>query len=233
LTLELNKIYCGDCLDLMREMPDKSVDLVLTDPPYGIKADTDAHKSSGLIKGQKTGFCTAARTCYDYSNWDNSPPTKAYFDEMIRISENQIFFGGNFFDLPPSPCWIIWDKETNGYFADAELAWTSFNTAVRIFKWRWNGLLQEDMAHKEKRVHPTQKPLPLMMWCLEKYSKPGMTVLDPFLGSGTTAVACKKLGRNYIGIEKEPAYVEIALKRLEKVNNHKITDFFSEEQVEA
>ena len=87
-------------------------------------------------------------------------------------------------------------------------------------------MLQENMAHKEKREHPTQKPLPLMMWCLEKYSKPGMTVLDPFLGSGTTAVACKKLGRNFIGIEKEPAYVAIAEKRLEKVNNRKITDFF-------
>ena len=222
----INKIHCGDCLDLMREMRDKSVDLVLTDPPYGIKADIDAHKSSGLIKGQKTGFCTAARTKFEYSDWDNSPPPKEYFDEIFRVSENQIIFGGNYFGLPATPCWIIWDKETNGYFADAELAWTSFPSAVRIFKWRWMGLLQKDLAHKEKRQHPTQKPLPLMMWCLEKYSKPGMTVLDPFLGSGTTCVACKKLGRNYIGIEKEPEYIKIAEKRLEKVNNHKIEEWF-------
>jgi DNA modification methylase len=224
--LELNKIYCGDCLDLMREMPDKSVDLVLTDPPYGIKADVSAHKGGGQIVGNKSGFCRAAKTEYASTNWDSSAPSKEYFDEIFRISENQIIFGGNYFGLPATSCYIVWDKETNGNFADAELAWTSFPTAVRLFKWRWNGLLQEDMAHKEKREHPTQKPLPLMMWCLEKYSKEGMTVLDPFLGSGTTAVACKKLGRNFIGIEKEPAYVAIAEKRLEKVNNRKITDFF-------
>ena len=159
---------------------------------------------------------------------DSAPPTKEYFDELSRVSKNQIIFGGNYFadNLPASPCWIIWDKDNSGDFADAELAWTSFDSAVRIFKWRWNGLLQEDMAHKEKREHPTQKPLPLMMWCIEKYSKPGMTILDPFMGSGTTCVACKKLDRNYIGIEKEPAYVEIAKKRLEKVNNHKIEEWF-------
>lgn len=231
--LELNHIYCGDCLDLMREMPDKSVDLVLTDPPYGIKVG--GAKPFGKVGGgkQRTGPTTGmvvGATIVKPTEFilfdDSEPPTQEYFDEMFRISENQIIFGGNYFGLPPSSCWIVWDKDNTGNFADAELAWTSFPSAVRLFKWRWNGLLQQDMAHKEKRQHPTQKPLPLMMWCLEKYSKPGMTILDPFMGSGTTCVACKKLGRNYVGIDKEPAYVEIARKRIERVNNHKLTDFW-------
>lgn len=221
----INKIHCCDCLDLMREMPDKSVDLVLTDPPYGIGLTNEKLQTRKHI---------ATPIDYGSFEWDSEPPTAEYFTEIIRVSKNQIIFGGNYFDLPPSPCWIVWDKDNSGDFADAELAWTSFDTAVRIFKWRWNGMLQEDMAHKEKREHPTQKPLPLIMWCLEKYSKPGMTVLDPFMGSGTTCVACKKLGRNYIGIEKEAEYIKIAEKRLERVNNHKITDFFGvSEEVKA
>lgn len=230
MTLELNRIYQGDCLDLMRMMPDKSVDLVLTDPPYGIKESNEKNLARGgpvAFGGIKKKGIPVPAQDYGHYEWDNFPPAPEYFNEIFRISKNQIIFGGNFFPLPPTPCWIVWDKDNgDNDFADCELAWTSFKSAVRKFKWRWNGLLQEDMAHKEKREHPTQKPLPLMMWCLEKYSKPGMTVLDPFMGSGTTCVACKKLGRNYIGIEKEPEYIKVAEKRLEKVNNHKITDFF-------
>jgi DNA modification methylase len=201
--LELNKIYCGDCLDLMREMPDKSVDLVLTDPPYGIN-----------------GFGDRIDKTFKINEWDHKPE-KEYFNELFRVSRNQIIFGWNYFDLPPTPCFLIWDKEQpeNFSFAMCEAAWTSFKSPAQMFHYRAVG-------HGIVKEHPTQKPLPLMMWCLEKYSKEGMTVLDPFMGSGTTCVACKKLGRNFIGIEKEPAYVEIALKRLEKVNNHKITDFF-------
>ena len=211
--LDLNKIYCGDCLDLMREMPDKSVDLVLTDPPYGIKADNVVE---GRIKREHNGWKD-----YGVSDWDEYPPTKEYFDNILRISNEQIIFGGNYFELPPSPGWIVWDKWQRGFsLADGELAWTSFNKALRIFSY------SRASALKDGKVHPTQKPLKLMEWCLQKYSEPGMTVLDPFMGSGTTCVACKKLGRNFIGIEKEPAYVEIALKRLEKVNNHKLTDFW-------
>jgi site-specific DNA-methyltransferase (adenine-specific) len=221
--LELNRIYQGDCLDLMKEMPDKSVDLVLTDPPYGI-----LNKMGWKNQPNKKIGCALQidHSAVDYVKWDKKPSTE-YFSEIFRISKNQIIFGGNYFELPSSQCWIVWDRDNGDCdFADAELAWTSFASSVRIFKYRWQGMMQEDMAHKEKREHPTQKPLPLMMWCLEKYSKPGMTVLDPFMGSGTTCVACKKLGRNYIGIEKEPAYVEIAKKRLEKVNNHKIEEWF-------
>ena len=219
----INRIHCADCLCLMREMPDKSVDLVLTDPPYGIGETNEQNLSRAHCTD---AWKRAKANDYGHFDWDGEPPSADYFTELIRISKNQIIFGGNYFDLPPSPCWIVWNKKTSGDFADCELAWTSFKSAVRMFEWLWNGYRQEDMIHKEERFHPTQKPLPLMVWCLEKYSKPGMTVLDPFMGSGTTCVACKKLGRNYIGIEKEPEYIKIAEKRLEKVNNHKIEEWF-------
>lgn len=204
--MELNKIYLGDCLEVMKEIPDKSIDLVLTDPPYGLGRNN--HENN------KSRFKLADPTDFGIVDWDNSPPGNKYFKEMIRISKNQIIFGGNFFNLPPSSCWIVWDKDRSGDFADCELAWTSFPSAVRKVKFRWNGMLQENMAKKEERYHPTQKPVELFKWILEKYSKPGEIICDPFLGSGTTAIACMKLQRQFIGIEKEPKYYEIALSRI-------------------
>ena len=208
--LELNKIYCGDCLEYMREMPDKCVDLVLTDPPYGI------------------GFSNnPVRQEYKKNDYDETRPDSKHFKELFRVSNNQIICGGNYYNLPISRGWIFWYKhQPVDNLADGELIWTSFDRVVKCFDYPYTNVMQGNGSRTEARYHPNQKPLALMMWCLEKYSKEGMTVLDPFMGSGTTCVACKKLGRNYIGIEKEPAYIEIALKRLEKVNNHKITDFF-------
>jgi len=138
-------------------------------------------------------------------------------EEIFRISKNQIIFGGNYYGsvLGDTNCYIVWDKDNgDNDFADCELAWTSFKSAVRKFKWRWNGMLQEDMKYKEARFHPTQKPVELMKWILGKYSEPTDLILDPFLGSGTTAVAAKQLHRRYIGIEISPKYCEIAKQRL-------------------
>jgi site-specific DNA-methyltransferase (adenine-specific) len=220
--LELNKIYCADCLELMQEIPDKSIDLLLTDPPYGIKRDKGFEGFGGF-----GGFGTPiARRRYEEDDWDSERPTKEIFNGIIRISKNAIIFGGNFFTdlLPQSNHWLVWDKlNTMPTFGDCELAWTNFpRNSVKKYELQYNGLLGKE----SERFHPTQKPLKLMEWCLKNYSKEGDLVLDPFLGSGTTAVACKRLGRNFIGIEKEQKYVEIALKRLEKVNNHKITEWF-------
>lgn len=209
--MQTNIVIQADCLEYMKTMPDKCVDLILTDPPYGLGEAAGANKSRGNIAIAK-----------DYGNksWDNDRPRKEYFDEMIRVSKNQIIFGGNYFAdlLPPSPCWLVWDKDNGATdFADCELAWTSFSTAVRKFKWRWSGMLQEKGGKlKELRQHPTQKPLELMKWCLQNYSEEGMTILDPFAGSGTTGRACKDMNRNYILIEKEPDYVEIINKCLEQ-----------------
>lgn len=219
-TTPIDVIIQGDCLEEMRQFPDKYFDLCLTDPPYGIGEAAGKNDSRGGIpKGPKNPRHTPVpSTKYEALTWDDKPPSPEAFKEIFRISKNQIIFGGNYFGLPASPCWIVWDKDNgDSDFADCELAWTSFPTAVRKFKYRWNGMLQEDMKHKETRYHPTQKPVKLFMDILEKYSKPGDTVVDPFLGSGTTAIACLKTDRRYLGIEKEPEYCEIARKRVAAV----------------
>lgn len=222
MTLEIDRIYCGDCLDLMREMPDKSVDLVLTDPPYGIGVTDNRTVGGGNKAFGKPGTWVAAKD-YGASEWDTAKVPSSTIAEMCRISKNQIIFGGNYYAdlLDPSSCWLVWDKENSGNFADCELAWTSFKTAVRKFKWRWNGMLQEDMRHKEERIHPTQKPVPLFVWILERYSKPGDLVLDPFLGSGTTLVACEQLGRTCYGMEISPQYCQVIIDRWEKLTGQK------------
>lgn len=199
-----------DALELLKQLPDKCVDLVLTDPPYGIgEKNIQNNKSRGKL--------AKATEWKDNGKWDNNIPSEEVFKEIFRVSKNQIIFGGNYMveNLKNSSCWIVWDKDNgDNDFADCELAWTSFDTAVRKFKWRWNGMLQEKMNSKEKRFHPTQKPVPLFRWILEKYSKPNELILDCFIGSGTTAVACKQLGRNFIACDNCQEYVNIANKRL-------------------
>lgn len=214
--MELNKIYNMDCLEAMKALPDKSIDLIITDPPYGIKA--------ARYKRANTQYGKSLAKCRDYgqSDWDDKIPSKEIFDEMFRVSRNQIVFGGNYFIsyLYNSPCWLVWDKNTgnNGY-ADCELVWTSFKTAVRKFKWTWKGFIQEDMKNKEERVHPTQKPVPLMEWIINNYSKECQTILDPFLGSGSTAIACINTNRNFIGFELDKNYFDIANERIEKAKS--------------
>ena len=206
--MKLNHIYNGDCLEIMKTFPDKSVDLVLTDPPCGIGA---------YSKGTMGGGVLAKQSKFEATDWDNEIPSKEIFDEMMRVSKNQIIFGGNYFVeyLTNSSCWIVWDKDNgDNNFADCELAWTSFDTAVRRFKFKWQGMLQENMKDKEVKHHPTQKPVEVMKWLLEKYSEDGQTILDCFMGGGSTLVACKQLNRNYIGIEISEKYCEIARKRL-------------------
>lgn len=204
-------IICGDSLSIMRTFKDKSFDLVLCDPPYGIGEAAGKNKSRGLLATSK-----------DYGNedWDDAIPNKEYFSEIMRVSKNQIIFGGNYFGLPASPCWIVWDKDNGATdFADCEIAWTSFTTAVRRFRFRWQGMLQEDMKHKEIRQHPTQKPVELFKWIIEKYTDQTHTILDPFMGSGTTLVAAKHLKRNAVGIEISEKYCKIAQERLDTTPN--------------
>lgn len=210
--LELNKIHNMDCLEFMRTVPDKYFDLVLTDPPYGIGMDG------------KVGINGAGKAKeYQNKDWDKTTPSKEVFDEIIRISKNQIIFGANhFIDKIPyaSSCWLFWDKDNKeSFFADGELAWTSFKTAVRIYKFRWHGMLQQDMANKEERHHPTQKPVELFKYILRDYAiKNEYTkIFDPFMGSGTTAIACKSLGLDYVGCELDKDYYEIINKRLSQV----------------
>src|SRR6185369_12866517 len=202
------QLFNEDCLDVMRRLADKSVDLILTDPPYGIGEAAGKNKSRGNMAVAKD---------YGDLDWDNSIPGAEYFSEIMRVSRHQVIFGGNYFieHLRNSPCWIVWDKD-NGEndFADCELAWCSFSSAVRRLKYRWAGMLQQDMKNKEHRIHPTQKPVRLFEWILEKYAEPGWTIMDPFLGSGSTAIAAKRLGYEFIGVEREQSYFEAALERI-------------------
>ena len=207
--LELNKVHCWDCLEFMKQIPDKSIDLVLTDPPYGINADK-WFSGSGWFNWQAKSI---PRRQYE-DDWDNFTPTQEYFDEIFRIAKNVIIFWGNFFTdkLPQSNHWIFWDKNnTMPTFWDWELIYTNFDrNSVKKYYYEYNWLIWAEPT----RRHPTQKPIMLIRKLLENYSEKWMTILDPFLWSWTTAVACKELGRNFIWIEKEQKYVDIANKRL-------------------
>lgn len=200
-------LFHGDCLELMPLLEERA-NLVLTDPPYGIGEAAGKNQSRDAI---------AVATDYGSKFWDDEIPPKVAFDLMFEFSRDQMIFGGNYFVeyLSNSSCWLVWDKDNTGDFADAELIFTSFKKAVRIIKWRWNGMLQQNMKHKEKRYHPTQKPLGLIEILLSRYSEENDLILDPFGGSGTTGVACENLKRRWIICEKEEEYCEIAAKRIE------------------
>lgn len=196
-------------MELMKRYPDNYYDLAIVDPPYGINMD------GGKIGGNN---CGKAKD-YTQKDWDREPPSLEYFKELMRVSKNQIVWGANHFisRMPfDSSCWIIWDKDNTGNFADCEIAWTSFDTAVRKFKFRWNGMLQEDMKNKEVRIHPTQKPVKLYEWILMNYAKQDDKILDTHLGSGSIAIACHNLGFDLTACELDKEYYDKALKRLQQ-----------------
>lgn len=200
------QITHGDCMDGMKEFPDKHFDLAIVDPPYGIGASKGTWGSSN--KGKVTD--------YGKKDWDKTIPTEEYFLELQRVSKNQIIWGGNYFGLQPSSCWLVWDKLNSADFADCELAWTSFESAVRKFTFRWNGMLQQNMKEKENRFHPTQKPVALYKWILKNYAKPGDKILDTHLGSGSIALACWDLCHDLTAYEIDKDYFDAASKRLEE-----------------
>jgi len=204
-----NKIVWGDCLSIMKRMPDKSVDLVVTDPPYG---------ESLPKKSNNYGSCADMSRKATNDNWDDAIPDSRYFKEMMRVSKNQIIFGGNYYweNLYSTRCYIIWDKRgslPSVPFAPTEFAWTSFNCMSKKYTILNHGFIREC----EKAEHPTQKPLKLIKNIVADFSNENDLILDCFLGSGTTAVACVELGRRFIGIEKELRYVGIARKRVDAV----------------
>ena len=215
---DLLDIRLADCMNLMREFPDKQFDLAIVDPPYGIGAASANFQSRGKL---------AKPTEYDSKDWDKEIPTKEYFDEVMRVSKNQIIWGGNYFSLPPSPGWIVWHKKDAATdFSDCELAWTSIGVAVRYFRFLWAGMWQGDMGNKEKRIHPTQKPVALYKWLLSNYAKPGQRILDTHLGSGSHAIACHYFGAHLTASELDPDYYTAACERIERETRQ--TDMFSQ-----
>ena len=182
---------------------------IVTDPPYGIKADSTMAKQSG----QQYGNAAAQKSTYKATEWDEGPLSGELLKMVVQAAPRVILWGGNYFSLPPTSCWLIWDKE-NGQnnFADCEMAWTNLPKAVRLKRHMWNGMLRK--GGEERYGHPTQKPVEIMTWCIEQLPKDMTTICDPFMGSGTTGVACVKMGRKFIGIEREPEYFEIACRRI-------------------
>jgi DNA modification methylase len=188
-------LYLGDCREILPTLG--KVDAVVTDPPYGIGED------GGKFRGRSG----QGHRVLPKMHWDSNTPSAKTFDLIRSVSEQQIVWGGNYFTdkLPPSKGWLYWQKLMGGDFSDGELAWTSRDKALREFT------ICNKMHGKE---HPTQKPDELMKWCLELMPE-AMTILDPFMGSGTTGVAAVKLGRKFIGIEIEPKYFDIAIRRIQ------------------
>lgn len=199
------RLILGDCLQVMPLLG--GFDAVVTDPPYGI--------GEGNAKGQTRGKIAAPRQYAGTDGWDAKPASAAHMAMMRGVSRHQIVFGGNYFEgLGPTSCWLIWDKQNgDNDFADCELAWTNLPKAVRRIYWRWNGMIRKG---DDIREHPTQKPAGVMEWCIRHLPDPAQTILDPFMGSGTTLVACQRMGRNGTGIELDPDYFDIACRRVDE-----------------
>jgi len=202
-----------DCMDALKQMPDKCIDLSICDPPYG------GVTQGGYMTNQMGGGVAKNRNDYHLSLWQCERPSEEYFKELQRVSKNQIIWGGNYYAslLPDSQCWIVWDKEKpeGVSFADAELAWTSFNLATRIFHFAWNGMLQGDMKHKEYKIHPTQKPVALYEWLLNKFANPGDIILDSHVGSASSLIACHRTQHKFVGFEIDETYYKDAKARLD------------------
>ena len=218
-----------DCMEYMRTMPDKAFDLAVVDPPYGI--GIDRHKENRGIKvigggGQPFGCkknqtiqCREKQSCESkfYPAFDDSsPPNEEYFRELERVSRHRIIWGGNYFldYLGSASCMIVWDKGRRGLDqADCEIAWTDLKGQSRVFNFKWNGMLQEDMKHKEKRIHATQKPVALYTWLFKRYAKRGDRILDTHLGSGSSRIAAYDLGLDFVGCELDPTYFKLQEER--------------------
>ena len=197
-------LHNGDCLEYMKSLPEKGIDCIVTDPPYGISVE--------VVGNNDERWNAPPVAEKEVIEWDKEIVPE-FIPLALLISKNQVIFGGNYYAhlLPASKSWIVWDKLASGGFSDCELAWTSHDKGVRKFTYLWNGFKKQK---PEKRYHPTQKPLSLMLWVIENYTKPGDLVLDPFMGSGTTGAACIQLGRRFIGIERKAEYFQVAESRL-------------------
>ena len=223
VTIGRATLYNADCADVLPLLD--PVDLVCTDPPYGIgEAGGNAAKRQRTIGGRSKAL--ADQRDYAALNWDNTPIDAGLMAKVRAAGRWQIIFGGNYYDCPPAKCWLVWDK-VNGDndFADCELAWTNLPKAVRRIKYMWNGMLREKGA--QRGDHPTQKPLEVMKWCIG-HAPHSETILDPFAGSGTTGVAAVQMGKAFIGIEREPRYFEAMCRRIREASGEDAGPLFIE-----
>jgi DNA modification methylase len=196
-------LYLGDSLEILPTLP--KADLVIADPPYGVGENAARIASRTKL---------AATIDYGDFDWDKAPADKAHIDATIAAGRHCILWGGNYFNVPPARGWLVWDKLNSGNFADCELAWTNLPMSVRIYRHMWNGMLR-DSEKSTPRVHPTQKPIALMKWCISHAKVPPKLVVDPFMGSSPVGIACSDLNIPYIGIEKMDRFFDVACERIE------------------
>ena len=204
-----SEVYLMDCVAGLRHYPDNYFDLAVVDPPYGI--DIAEKLANGWVS-------KAGGTKFEAKDWDKYTPTQEYWDELFRVSKNQIVWGGNYFMSKikkDSPCWIFWDKNNgDSLFADGEMAWTSFDSPVRLAKIHWCGSAAKHETGQNK-IHPTQKPIKLYDWILMKYAKPNDLILDTHVGSGSSRIAADKAGLNFVGFEIDEEYFNAANNRFD------------------
>lgn len=224
----MNAAYNIDCMEYMRDLPDKAFNLAVVDPPYGI--NIASHANGQVVGGGARPFggkknvygrSRKALACSKHYHTfaDERPPDEGYFNELARVSKRQIIWGGNFMldYLGAASCMIVWDKKRRGLDqADCEIAWTNLPGQSRIFEYLWNGMLQENMKEKEQRIHPTQKPVALYAWIYKNYAKPGMKILDTHLGSGSSRIAAYNAGLDFVGCEIDEDYYQMQEERFAK-----------------
>lgn len=208
--MPISEVYLGDCMDYMRKMKDKEFDLAICDPPYGIGLVKTEAGNWGIRKEDEGSIDKNTK-------WDFQKPTKEYISELFRVSKNQILFGANHYieSMPyNSSCWLVWDKcNGDSYFADCELAWTSFDSATRLIKLKYFGANSHRFG---KRIHPCQKPVSLYRFILDKYAKPGDKIFDSHMGSQSSRIAAYDMGFDYWGYEIDKDYFEAGCKRFEQ-----------------
>lgn len=227
--MPISEIYNIDCMDFMRNLPDKSIDLAIVDPPYGINVNKMGYTQEDRKCKQKNGTRILVKTeKYKYGEWDNYPPKQEYFDELFRISKNQIIWGINYQNIALRSGRIVWDK-CNGEnsFSDCEIAYVSTHEKVRLFRYMWSGMCQGksiinghiqqgNKKLNQKRIHPTQKPVALYAWLVQNYAQPGDTILDTHLGSGSSRIAAYKLGFDFYGCEIDSEYFKASEERFKR-----------------
>lgn len=196
-------LYRADCLAVLPTL--RGIDAIVTDPPYGINENSKKVASREKLAEPKN---------YGEFEWDTQPASDWHIAAIRQSSDHQIIFGGNFMKLPPASCWLIWDKENSGDFADAEMAWTNLPKATRLIRYMWNGMIRKE--RDVQREHPTQKPVEVMRWCVGHLPDGVQTICDPFMGSGTTGVAAARAGIAFTGMEIDKRYFDIACRRIEE-----------------
>jgi len=203
----MTQVFNRDCMEAMKEFPDKFFELAIVDPPYGIEAD----KKNSVLKKQSNKSASFSKD-YGDQDWDSEIPSDKYFTELKRVSKKQIIWGANFFGLKGG--YLYWHKNvTMPTYSTGELAWLSWLNKLDFVEITWHGMIQHDMANKEDRIHPTQKPAQLYKWLLKNYAKEGDKILDTHLGSGSSRIAADQMGFDFWGYELDKDYFEASVKR--------------------